>query len=259
MGAASSGLGISYHSVPQFSISRVWRDGWEIFRESPILFVSIVVAGNLPGGWSGGWLMQKIPMGLSLPVRLLLIGVVGLFLFFLLAIAQGLINLIVFRRYNKQPNAFRADWRCAMSRAMPLLLTMLCLMLLGLIGLIALIVPALIILTVCASAMAVCAVEGKGPAASLVRSADLTRGHRWAIFGLLMEFVIPCILLEALTAGVWSGVCGFSQKSLLLSLVQFLVTLLPSAYFTVTWAVMYCHLRELESANPIMAAKASQM
>lgn len=255
MSTTSSGLGISYHQVPEFSVSRAWRDGWRIFRESPVLFVAIVLAGDLPGGWGGGWLIRKIPVGLSVPTKVFLIVVPLFCLFFLFAIAQGLISLAVYHRYNQQPDSLRVDWQGVMSRALPLCVTMLCVIVLGTVGVVALIIPGLIVLTVYAVAVPICVVESEGPGASLTRSAELTRGNRWPIFGLMMTFVIVCVLLDALVAEVWSGVFGLSQASLGLALLQGAVTLIPSAYFAVTCAIIYCHLREIESSNSIIGSK----
>lgn len=249
MSTASSGLGISYHQLPEFSVSRAWRDGWKIFRQSPILFLAIVLAGNLPGGWGAGWAVRKIPSTFSLPTKIFLDVLVVFCLFFLFALAQGLISLIVYRRYNRQPGTLQADWQRVVSMAVPLLLTMLCVVVLLALGLVALVIPAFVVLTVYAVAIPVCVVEGEGSGASLTRSAELTRGHRWPISGLMIGFAIMCLLLDALVAGLWTGLFGLSMTGKGLAVVQFLVTLVPSAYFAVTWSVMYCRLRAFKEAN----------
>ena len=61
-----------------------------------------------------------------------------------------------------------------------------------------------------------------------------------------MEFAIPCSLPDALVAGLWAGIFRLPKISQGLALVHSLVTLIPSAYFAVTWAVMYCHRRAFE-------------
>ncbi len=237
-------------------MSRVWRDGWGIFRESPILFVAIVLAGNLAGA-GGNWAIRKIPIGLSIATKSLLIAVALLCLFLLFAVTQALISLTVFHRYNQQPDILQADWQGAISRAVPLVLTMLCMGALVALGFVALIIPGFIVLTIYAVTMPVCAVEGTGPGASLTRSAALTRGHRWPIFAVMIEFAIVCVLLEALVAGLWTELFGLPLNSQGLALVQSLVTLIPSAYFAVTLAIIYCHLREFERGGPLVPSKTS--
>jgi len=65
-------------------------------------------------------------------------------------------------------------------------------------GSLALIVPGVLVQLAWNVAAPVAALEGRGVLASLDRSAKLTRGHRWALFGLLVAF--------GLTAGTADGV-----------------------------------------------------
>src|SRR5207302_7500833 len=51
------------------------------------------------------------------------------------------------------------------------------------VGMLLLIVPGLILLTMWYVAIPACVVEELGPARSLGRSSELTRGNRWKIFG----------------------------------------------------------------------------
>ena len=60
-----------------------------------------------------------------------------------------------------------------------------------------LIVPGLIVTAMLFVATPVCVVEQLGPFASLERSAQLTKGHRWKIFGLLLLAVPAAIVSEA--------------------------------------------------------------
>jgi uncharacterized membrane protein len=60
-----------------------------------------------------------------------------------------------------------------------------------------LIVPGLIVSTMLFVATPVCVVEQLGPFASMERSAQLTNGHRWKIFALLLLAVPTAIVSEA--------------------------------------------------------------
>ncbi|HEY6254879.1 MAG TPA: glycerophosphoryl diester phosphodiesterase membrane domain-containing protein [Xanthobacteraceae bacterium] len=62
--------------------------------------------------------------------------------------------------------------------------------LLGILGLIALLVPGLILLTRWFVAMPACVVEELGVSSSMRRSAQLTKGHRWKIFGVMLVLLI---------------------------------------------------------------------
>src|SRR5262249_9742953 len=52
------------------------------------------------------------------------------------------------------------------------------------IGFLLLIVPGIILFIRWSTALPACVVEGLGPLASMKRSAELTKGHRWKIFGM---------------------------------------------------------------------------
>jgi hypothetical protein len=54
-----------------------------------------------------------------------------------------------------------------------------------------LIVPGLLLSTIWFVALPACIVERLGPGASLRRSLQLTKGHRWKVFGLMFPLLIP--------------------------------------------------------------------
>jgi hypothetical protein len=104
-----------------------------------------------------------------------------------LTLANGAIYIAVAQDFaGRRPTIVRL-----VSDALPHLPALLKLLLLLLICLIfatlLLVVPALVVLCVCAVASPACAIEGLGPLKSMSRSAFLTKGDRWRIFGLLIE------------------------------------------------------------------------
>jgi hypothetical protein len=98
--------------------------------------------------------------------------------------------------------SFRYAWR----RFVPVIgVAILSALLCGLAS-IALIFPGLMLLTMWYAATPACVVERLGPWNSLMRSAALTKGHRWKVFGLVIVLSILGIigsgLVEAVAAGV---------------------------------------------------------
>ena len=89
---------------------------------------------------------------------------------------------------------------------------------------IALLFPGFMVLTMLFVAAPVCVVERLGPFKSMGRSARLTKGHRWKIFGLwfatlLVEGIVQSVLTKLAVAGgasllgtpvlvIWSAVYG---------------------------------------------------
>jgi hypothetical protein len=75
-----------------------------------------------------------------------------------------------------------------------------------LVGVLFLIVPGIIISILWSVAAPALVAEKRGVFASLQRSRDLTRGHRWAIFGLMVIYVIASIIVGVAISMV--GVLG---------------------------------------------------
>jgi hypothetical protein len=93
----------------------------------------------------------------------------------------------------------RPLFQICLSRSLPVIaLLILCLVAIVL-GIVALVVPAFIAMTVWFVAPTACVVEQAGPIASLKRSARLTKGHRWKIFGVVLVLVsvqsVPVVLV----------------------------------------------------------------
>jgi len=62
------------------------------------------------------------------------------------------------------------------------------------VGLVLLIIPGLILYAMWFVAVPACVVERLGPWSSLRRSRELTKGHRWKVFGLALLLIIPSLL-----------------------------------------------------------------
>lgn len=86
------------------------------------------------------------------------------------------------------------------------------------IGFVLIIVPALILMTIWSVAAPSLVIEERGVFESLQRSRDLTRGHRWSIFGLLVVYFILSMVIGSVfrVASAATGVTiagGFSTGS----------------------------------------------
>lgn len=87
------------------------------------------------------------------------------------------------------------------------------------IGFLCLIVPGVIVSVVFCVAAPSLVIERAGIFASLQRSRDLTRGHRWGVFGVLFVFGILGMLL-GLVLGFATGVAGLATDMLYASAVM---------------------------------------
>ncbi len=100
-------------------------------------------------------------------------------------IATGAMTYGVFQQLRGQPASIGKCLGVGLARMFPILGVGLMMGLALMAGLIALIVPGLIVLAMLWVAVPVAIVERPGVLASLSRSAELTKGHRWSAFGVI--------------------------------------------------------------------------
>jgi hypothetical protein len=173
------------------------------------------------------------------PVQALITLGLGFVLLMVLSMFSSAIILHgTFQDMRNRPVNLLESLKVAFRRFLPLLVLAMLESVLMVLGLILLIVPGLILYTMWLVAVAACVVERTGPWRSLRRSQELTKGHRWKIFGLfllliLLSLINPLLQL-ALTAaaGATAGAIGNA-----------IWTAIGSAFSSVVIAVTYYDLR----------------
>jgi uncharacterized membrane protein len=114
------------------------------------------------------------------------------------------------------------------------------------IGFVLLIVPGIILWLRWAVAVPALVQERQGVMASMSRSAELTRGSRWALFGLFVILVIIAIVIQAVIGmvvpalGTWIG-----------SIVSVLVQSIVSMIISTATAVSYVELRQVKEGTSV--------
>jgi uncharacterized membrane protein len=106
-------------------------------------------------------------------------------------------------------------------------------------GFILLFVPGYMLYTAWYVALPVLVVERLGPVASLRRSAALTKGHRWKIFGII--FVMG--LVAGVLGAIVSGIVVASHNRMVFVGVQYLFQTVYIAFQSVVGVVLYHDLR----------------
>lgn len=134
-----------------------------------------------------------------------------------------------------------------LARFLPLLGVSLLVGLMTGIGIILLIVPGLIVLCIFYAAAVVCVVEQKGVFASLSRSAELTKGYRWKILGLLLIVGVVSAVVGAIVGGIGTALAGHLVGNLLAQVIQIYV----GAYGSVLIALAYYTLRSIKEGIDI--------
>jgi len=125
----------------------------------------------------------------------------------------------------------------AFARILPLLACAVCQVFAITGGMILLIFPGFIVMTMLAVAAQVCVIERLGPIASLSRSAALTKGARWRVFGLLLVIGLISLAGTAFTNPLQRhfGLPGV--------IVAFLLTGFATAYNNTVYAMQFHDLR----------------
>jgi hypothetical protein len=131
---------------------------------------------------------------------------------FLEAILEIYAEVVVILIGYARTNGRQIGWRDAVqdsSRVFrPVVIAWFLMAIAVLIGLAVLVIPGLIAMTLLFVVSPACVIERTGPVAGLKRSIALTKGHRWAVFGLvLVSDVVPFLLVGAssLTIGKLGG------------------------------------------------------
>jgi hypothetical protein len=124
-------------------------------------------------------------------------GGLGFFLI-LNTLAQAVILYGAFQAMRGRPVNLGECLKVGLSRFFPIVGLVICAYLAIWIGLILLIVPGIILGIMWYVATPVCVVEQKGPLASLGRSSELTKGHRWKIFGMVLLLIVVAAIVGAI-------------------------------------------------------------
>jgi hypothetical protein len=129
--------------------------------------------------------------------------------------------------------------RVAFGRVLPVLGLAICTSFAVGIGFLLFIIPGFILLTMWFVATPACIVERLGPVASMGRSAKLTKGHGWEVFGMMMLIGIPA----AIIAGVIGSVLGLTGNTGLVMLGTLVWSGASGAFNAIFAVVTYHDLR----------------
>jgi hypothetical protein len=168
----------------------------------------------------------------------LLFIVAGLLAIALNALSEAIVLFGAFEDMRGRPVNLMASVQVGLSRLLPVLGVAILVAVFTGLAAVLLVIPAFIVMTMLFVAMPACIVEQLGPMQSMRRSRELTKGHRWAIFGLWFLVGIVIAIGNQLAAGLGSlfGLGG----SLLLQLIW---GALAGAFNAIMVVVAYHDLR----------------
>jgi hypothetical protein len=223
-----------------FRVGRVLSRTFSVLSRNLLPFCIVTVIAALPNlliyaPGANGFGPATLTPGAS-AVRLVL----GFGLAMMLsALSQAIVLYGAFQDMRGQPVHLMESLRIGLRRFFPVLgVAIGVAVLTGLAGIL-LVIPAFIVATMLLVAMPACVVEQLGPAASMSRSKQLTKGHRWKIFGLWLLAVFVSGILQSVLIGL-AGLIGGP----ILALIVFLAwSAIFGAFYAIMVVVIYHDLR----------------
>jgi hypothetical protein len=172
-------------------------------RNFPAFFLISAIAGLPELLFEGG----PVGRALGLPQNKSIIGVVGL-AWLLGLICQATVLHGAFQDMCGRPVRLIESVQVGMRRFFPVLGASLTSIVLISLGCVLLLVPGLIVYITLFVTIPACVVERTGPFESISRTSQLTKGHRWAIFGMVVLLVIAAIISSAVIDEVAARLAG---------------------------------------------------
>ena len=221
-------------TASDFSVGRVFDRTTSIYTRNFLMF-------------------SLVPMVAFLPTLLLPVGAGGMsqdrsWIFMLLAVllavvlsllSQAILVYASFQDMRGKQVDIGESINVALVRLLPIvglaLLAGFCTM----IGFMLLVVPGFILLTMWFVAIPVCIVERAGPWDSMMRSGQLTKGHRWKIFGIIFLLY----LISGVVGYILTSVIGSIAGSMVSLIIQIIWNGIWGAFFAVFVVVTYYELR----------------
>ncbi len=241
----------------QFSIGRVISRAFSVIGKNAVTFFVLALIVQLPVSALNYYTLTTTPAGLSQqqilartfePQALALVGGIGLVYLILSLVLQAAILRGAIASLSGKSATLGECLSTGLSVFFPMIGITILMFLGAFLGFILLIVPGIMLLLRWSVSIPVRIMEGPGILKSMGRSAELTRGHRWAIFGTLIVFGIISIglsivlALVASTAGA-SGSSGAEMISLVTSAIVGMISIVLGAAGS---ASIYYELRSIK-------------
>jgi MFS family permease len=224
-------------SLSDFRVGGVLNRTLSVLSRNFLTFFVVTTVAGLPSIL----LSQSVTDGSNLSVAelfgLLLLG--GFLAIVLYTLSQAIVLYGAFQDMRGRSVSLAESLQVGLRRFFPIIGVAISVSFAVMVGLMLFIVPGFIWLTMWFVATPACVVERLGPFNSMGRSADLTKGHRWKIFGLMMLIFLIGAVASSLIGGI-SALVGGSMLQLIVSVIW---NGIWGAFYAVAAVVTYHDLR----------------
>jgi hypothetical protein len=210
-----------------FSVGLVFNRSFSILSRNLLPFGLVAAVAALP---SALLLTPGVDL-ISSDIAGGVIAVLGVILMFVLsALSQAVVLYGAFDDMRRRPVDIAESIRVGLRRFFPVLgVAIFVPVMIALAG-VALIFPAFIVAAMLFVSMPACVVERLGPVKAMGRSANLTKGHRWQIFGIWIAILLGGSVAQTTLQGIASSIGG--------PVISVIVTLLWGAVYGAFSAVL---------------------
>jgi hypothetical protein len=220
-----------------FSLGQVFDRTFAILSRNLLPFCMVTLVASLPHALMDAARMGAVAPGSVRAGLMLIFG--GLGTMILGAISQAAVLYGAFDDMRGRPVNLVESLRIGLRRFFPLLGVVILLVIFVLLAAIALVFPAFIVMTMLFVSIPACVVERLGPIKSMGRSAQLTKGYRWKIFGLVFATIIVALIKQS----VLGGLARVTGGSTLAIIVLLLWSTVWNAFQAILTVVTYHDLR----------------
>ena len=231
-----------------FRVGHVFSRTWSVFSGNFLKFMLVTAIASLPPLL----LPQPSPDTPADPFgNLGLMFVLDMFLMIVLGtLSQAIVLYGAFQDMRGRPGSLSDCFRGGLHRFFPIIGLAITMGVGVMLASILLLVPGFILYMMWFVATPVCVVEQLGPFRSQRRSRELTKGHRWKLFGLMLVILIPALIVGAILGAVIAilGTGGFLSMSTALAtplgqVVNLIWSAAWSAFYAIVIVVTYHDLR----------------
>jgi hypothetical protein len=189
-----------------FRVGHVFSRTWSVFSGNFLKFMLVTAIASLPPLL----LPQPSPDTPADPFgNLGLMFVLDMFLMIVLGtLSQAIVLHGAFQHLRGRPVSLVDCLKVGLQRFFPIIGVALVVSVAVMFASVLLIVPGMILYAMWFVATPVCVVEQLGPFRSMGRSRELTKGHRWKIFGLNLLILIPVMIVAVVIGALMAIALG---------------------------------------------------
>jgi hypothetical protein len=223
-----------YWQPMEFHIGRTLRRTFDVFTRNALAYCLACAVVQLPRLYFDFALTQRALQILPFTyVYLFYSSIAG-------ALCTALIVFAAFQDLRGRPVDMPESISRGLRRLVPVLLTSLCVGIGVFLGLIVFTIPGIIFLLMTYCALPVCVVEGEGPFSSITRSAQLTKNHRWGLFGVTAIIFMANLILGFAIARL---TFPYAYNAMIHALLDYFQSVAVSAFTAVMSVIIYNDLR----------------